>query len=321
MDYPRVSVIVTAHNRPEYLIEALTSLKKQTAPYDSFEVIVVKDYQMDLKTIDIGKMDVRFIDLTETDLVSKHVAGIRNSRGDYIALMDDDDLFASIKIECILRASSNMTGMSFYFNEKNFFNERLESMEELTAVRDSGTESFTRDNFTSRRLNRNTPWYNLSSMVIGRKLAILGTEIIGEFRREIDPLWYLIALENADLILHDRSHLTFYRRHTGGVSRSDNREKICRYAKQALESYDKMAGLFIEKATIERLILMRSEWEAKSRILGCLVSNGNFFSLVFKFLRSLGSNSPKDPTKLIILLFVSCMSVEVASQIYPRFYM
>lgn len=105
---PTVSVIISAHNRPAYLMEALKSLQGQTAPFDKFEVIVVKDYELDLSKIDVGKMAVTFIDTSDSYLVSKHIAGIKASRGDYIALMDDDDLFSATKIERILSLSQYM---------------------------------------------------------------------------------------------------------------------------------------------------------------------------------------------------------------------
>ena len=69
---------------------------------NSANAIVVKDYALDRARINTWEMNVTFIDVTETDLVFKHMAGIRAAKGSFIAFMDDDDLFASLKIERIL---------------------------------------------------------------------------------------------------------------------------------------------------------------------------------------------------------------------------
>jgi glycosyltransferase involved in cell wall biosynthesis len=318
---PTVSVIISAHNRPAYLMEALKSLQGQTAPFDKFEVIVVKDYELDLSKIDVGKMAVTFIDTSDSYLVLKHIAGIKASRGDYIALMDDDDLFSATKIERILSLSQYMGRRSFYVNAKEFFTNKLEDFSVLSQTSSSSFEIFDNTRFNSRKLNRNIPWYNLSSMTIGRDLALEGAEIIRGFKREIDPLWYLIGLENADKIVYDSSRLTFYRRHSGGVSRSDNKDKICNYAVQAIESYDEMLHIFRSRVTLETIIEMRTEWQIKASSLGCKIPEYNSVRAILTVLKSLQNHSIKDSAKLLLLFLLSRVSIRISSGVYPKFYM
>ena len=42
---PFISVIITAHNRKEFLLEAVNSALNQTLPKDEYEIIVVKNFQ------------------------------------------------------------------------------------------------------------------------------------------------------------------------------------------------------------------------------------------------------------------------------------
>ena len=318
---PKVSVIISAHNRPEYLMEALNSLKKQTASFDAFEVIVVKDYALDPASLNISNMNVTFIDVTETHLVFKHMAGIKAARGAIIAFMDDDDLFASLKVERILNLSKYMDGYSFFFNKKKFFNNQLDDPSAMSSVPASDFEIFEAQKFSSGRLNRHTPWYNLSSMALGKDLAFKGMEIIGDFRREIDPLWYLIALEYGNKIIYDSSCLTFYRRHSGGVSRSNDKEKTCIYALQAIENYAKMLDIFKKKVTIETIHVMQAEWYIKASSLGCEMPEFNSVNTGITILRSVLNHSIKDITKLLLLLLLSRISVRISTSIYPKFYM
>lgn len=317
---PTISVIVSAHNRPEYLMEALKSLRGQTAPPDTFEIIVVKDYALDLTGLNIGCLNIKFIDVSQTDLVYKHIAGIKTARGSFIAFMDDDDLFASIKIERILYLSKYMDGDSFCFNEKKFFNNYLDDLSALSSVSISTFEVLETPEFGSRKLNHHTPWYNLSSMIIGKDLAVKGMEIIGNFRREIDLLWYLIALEYGSKIIYDSSYLTFYRRHSGGVSRSDSNEKICKYAEQALENYERMALIFKKKITCDTIEVMRAEWRAKASIVGCNLHDNNFWNTEAILVKSLKNHSVKDVLKILMLFLISRVSTKISSNLYPKFY-
>ena len=318
---PMVSIIIAAHNRPEYLIEALESLKRQTAAIEDFEVIVVKDYELDLSKINSSMMAITFIDTSDNELVSKHIAGIKASKGDFIALMDDDDLFSPIKIERILSLSQYMGKRSLYINAKQFFTNSLDTLSILSNTSITSFEMFEPAQFHSRRLIQHDPWYNLSSMTIGRDLALEGSEIIRDFKREIDPLWYIIALERADKIVYDRSRLTLYRRHLGGVSRSGNKNKTCIYAKQAIESYDKMENIFRNKVALDTVIAMRAEWYIKATSLGCKFRECNFLNTFLSLLKSLRYHSIKDVSKLLLLLLLSRVNVRISSNIYPKLYL
>ena len=133
-------------------------------------------------------------------------------------------------------------------------------------------------------------------------------------------MWYLIGLENADKIVYDSSRLTFYRRHFGGVSRSDNKDKICNYAVQAIESYDEMLHIFRKNVTIETIHVMQAEWRIKASSLGCGAPNFNFVNTGITILKSAWNRSVKDITKLLLVFLLSRISVKISVSIYPKFY-
>jgi glycosyltransferase involved in cell wall biosynthesis len=41
---PFISVIITAHNRREFLLDAVNSALNQTLPKDEYEIIIVKNF-------------------------------------------------------------------------------------------------------------------------------------------------------------------------------------------------------------------------------------------------------------------------------------
>ena len=100
-DKPKVSVIVPAYNVSKYIPEALASLEKQT--FSDFEVLVVDDGSTDDTVAVVQKFcqrDNRFSLLQKPNggLSSARNYGIRHAKGEYIALLDGDDIYHRDKI-------------------------------------------------------------------------------------------------------------------------------------------------------------------------------------------------------------------------------
>lgn len=104
-DAPVVSVIVPTYNRPQLLARALQSVLRQS--YTDFEIIVVDDGSVaSVSGVVAGCEDPR-IRLIRHErnrgLPATRNTGIRAARGQYIAFLDDDDLWHANKLEIQLR--------------------------------------------------------------------------------------------------------------------------------------------------------------------------------------------------------------------------
>ncbi|MEC4813034.1 MAG: glycosyltransferase family A protein [Scytonema sp. PMC 1069.18] len=98
---PKVSVIVPAYNVRSYIKDALNSLERQS--FNDFEAIVVDDGSVDGTTLEVKsytERDSRFILLQKQNggLSSARNYGIRHARGEYIALLDGDDVYHPDKL-------------------------------------------------------------------------------------------------------------------------------------------------------------------------------------------------------------------------------
>ena len=90
---PDVSVIIPTYDRSEFLRTAIASVLAQTL--QDFEIIVVDDASADDTQEVVGNLDdgrIRYI----RHEINKGVAatrntGVLNSKGKYIAFLDDDD--------------------------------------------------------------------------------------------------------------------------------------------------------------------------------------------------------------------------------------
>jgi glycosyltransferase involved in cell wall biosynthesis len=95
MRKPLLSAIITVFNGEEYLAEAIQSLLSQT--FKDFELIIVNDGSTDgtakiIQRYAAGDSRIRFIDLSRVGRVGALNIGCRQAQGEYIAIMDADDI-------------------------------------------------------------------------------------------------------------------------------------------------------------------------------------------------------------------------------------
>ncbi len=100
-----ISVIIPTYNRAVFLSKCLISILNQT--YKDIEIIVLDDGSKD-NTADVvtNFQDRRIIYINDgriNNIAKLRNKGIRMSKGDYIALCDDDDLWMENKIEIQLK--------------------------------------------------------------------------------------------------------------------------------------------------------------------------------------------------------------------------
>jgi glycosyltransferase involved in cell wall biosynthesis len=97
---PLISVLIPTYNRRNFLPLTLQSLIKQS--YTNFEAIIVNDAGIDVQDIVEGFADKRFkyfVNSKNLDLAGTRNVALKNSVGDYICLLDDDDQFLPYTLE------------------------------------------------------------------------------------------------------------------------------------------------------------------------------------------------------------------------------
>lgn len=94
----KVSVIVPTHNRPEFLAEALHSVAAQTER--SFECIVVDDGSAEPVRLPFADVRFRLVRSESSQgVAAARNLGIQRATGDYVAFLDDDDLWAPTRLQ------------------------------------------------------------------------------------------------------------------------------------------------------------------------------------------------------------------------------
>lgn len=100
----RVSVIIPTHNRAHYLGEAVESVLGQS--YGNREVIVVDDGSTD-RTVDVVAAFGEHVALVRQDnrgTGAARNAGVARASGDFLAFLDDDDIWVDGKLSLQMQA-------------------------------------------------------------------------------------------------------------------------------------------------------------------------------------------------------------------------
>lgn len=122
---PLVSVVIPAHNRPGMLREAVESVLAQT--HQTLEVIIVlngETKEVSASAAELRRSDPRVTVTTtgsDNTLAFARNTGIAAARGEWIAFLDDDDLWLPRKIEKQLEAA-NTHGADFIATNLVAFN-------------------------------------------------------------------------------------------------------------------------------------------------------------------------------------------------------
>ena len=141
---PRVSVIIPSYNHEKYVAESLNSVFSQT--YQDFEIIITDDGSQD-RTVEVIKQfnDPRiklfcFSQNQGAVVAANHC--IQNAQGEFIALLNSDDVFKPQKLEVQVKFLDENSNIGAVFSQAQFIGENSQV---LTIV---NYENFDKENRT-----------------------------------------------------------------------------------------------------------------------------------------------------------------------------
>ncbi|MDD5559194.1 glycosyltransferase [Candidatus Methylomirabilis sp.] len=122
-----VTVVIPSYNHEKYVVAAVDSCLSQT--YRDLEVIVVDDGSQDnsvnlLQTRYAGDPRVKIVTQQNNGAHAAINVGIHQASGEYIAILNSDDLFHSRRIEVLIQEAQQVDGIgSLVFSDLEFIND------------------------------------------------------------------------------------------------------------------------------------------------------------------------------------------------------
>jgi len=120
---PRVSVIIPTYNRAKYISEAIGSIMSQT--YNDYEIIVVDDGSTDntKEVLKKYKEKIKYVCQKNQGSAAARNRGVKESRGEFIAFVDSDDLLMPRCFELQVQALEKNPQAAFAYGKSGLVDE------------------------------------------------------------------------------------------------------------------------------------------------------------------------------------------------------
>ena len=241
-----ISVIVPVYNVEKYIINCLDSIVKQD--YTDFELIIVNDGSKDNSVnlareyLDNYSINWRIINKSNGGLASARNAGIKESKGEYIAFVDADDALSTCFLSKMLN-SINKDNYDFVFCNFEFVKEQISPID-YNEKEIEYTKKSLLNTFLKRTINFVVP-----SMFFRKEFLIDNNLFFDEeikFSEDQPFIW--------NVILHSQKSLYLYRKMYGYYIRENSI--------MTSSSYDKIVNSFKEYSQyINNLIIDNKEYK------------------------------------------------------------
>ncbi|BBD73477.1 hypothetical protein HS1genome_1866 [Sulfodiicoccus acidiphilus] len=216
---PKITVIVPAYERRQYILHALKSIDRQTINRDSLEVIVTKNFKDDV--IDKFAEERGYVNvvMNEKRYGVRLAAAIEEARGEVITVLEDDDLFHESRLSDVLHAFAANEKLLYYRNNAipvDGLGHLIENKKvQLGHSPEPLKESFTikSTDLLELKYMPTAFWTNLSRQAIRRDTLYGHIDVLKRLSTGIDPFLFLVSIaENGDLYNSGKA-LTYIRLH------------------------------------------------------------------------------------------------------------
>lgn len=208
-----VSVVIPTYNGGQHLLDAVNSVLRQT--YAPLEIVVVDDGSQEdiLRILSPVSQRITYIRQDNAGPAAARNTGIRAARGEFIALLDDDDLWHPKKIEVQMQRMSEDPDCGMVYSYPIFIDENgsiISNQRPKTCPSGYVYYEFLRYN----RIN--TPSVTLIRATVFDKVGMFddSNECIS---CEDYDLWLRIAKEYKVIFCNDTN--SYYRHSESGISR------------------------------------------------------------------------------------------------------
>jgi glycosyltransferase involved in cell wall biosynthesis len=281
MNSPLVSVVIPVYNVERFIKTCLDSVLAQS--YENLEVLVVDDGSPDQSISVVEQYNdqrLRIIRQKNRGLAGARNTGIREARGDFIALLDSDDFWSADKIQkhVAVMVANPKCGLSF--SASVFVDENGESLNRLQ-------EPFNKKDFNSPQIFCRNPIGNGSVPMVARSVfdqiafksaGVQHLQYFDESLRQSEDIdcWTRITLQTATEFHYIDQPLTFYRLNSGGLSANVDKQfetwervlaKVTYLAPDFAKQYGRLARAYQYRYLARRLILEGNTVKA-SRLIG-----------------------------------------------------
>lgn len=216
---PFITVIVTAHDRRQFLRGAVESVLAQTLPPAEYEILVVKflrDAELD-RWLAAQESRVRtFTDEGRPRLGQKLALGIGHARGNIVCFLEDDDRYLPEKLATVAERFRRDPTLVYYRNRNRCIDsagQRLLGPYARVSDRELAIPPTGRDDLGVVDFIRHYGAEGNSSIALRRELLVPHLPVLEQFSTSTDWIFFVSALASRGTLVVGRETLSEYRLH------------------------------------------------------------------------------------------------------------
>lgn len=289
----KISVILTAYNRKQFLPSSLESIIKQTIDRDKYEIIVIKNFEDEAidKTIsDIGAIHIKIGKCSVGEMLQR---AIFETSGDVISFLEDDDLFFPDKLSAVYDKFMKKPDLIFYHNAdqpiqsdgtpiNSDFNKFPDKYLEIDCCNEVNQDLF-------KLLNMNMAG-NPSLMSIKKYVLLEKLENLKHIERAPDIFLFFASLMPGKKIAIDNRRLTYIRHHDENTSKARGNYLISSQKRKSFVRYVKMdreyTAEIISDSKTREIFEKTSSWiKVEDLLISDVVDRPNMFKNGLKYFK------------------------------------
>jgi glycosyltransferase involved in cell wall biosynthesis len=320
---PVLSVLVIAHERKEFIIDAIESLRNQSEQDGKYEVIVVKKFED--KAIDSLISSYGYQNLvTDKDSLGKKIyEALSHCNGQFICFLEDDDLFYESKVEEIFKI---FTDQEISFINNNY--DRIDKSGNLIQFKNRREKTIKIEEHKdlSKKfidLYGKKEYFGMSNISIRKKKFIPYTKLLESVNVSPDLFFFIVLNKVNGKIIFYNKILTLYRIHVslsnikGDYSQFlERRQVFWTQVREDVNNYFKL----LDKDEDSEAIRLLEMLEYESTIHLYLTSDCNLYKLHFSDVVKGGKILMKTwrifYLKLLLMAIICYISPKLSRKLY-----
>ena len=219
-----ISVIVTAHDRREFIMKALASIMRQTLSRDRYEVIVVKNYKDDEVDRYIEFNNYKSIVTNAVRVGKKLSMAINISKGNVITILEDDDEYNESRLQAVYETFMNIGETVYFENMQAYIDQNGNTISRFNRLKNEEDIRIENNGITTEEYLQmlKEPAGNVSCMAISKKILVDHLEDLSKIMRSPDTFILFLGFSHSNFVVRDRRKLTKQRIHVSATKLPDN---------------------------------------------------------------------------------------------------
>jgi glycosyltransferase involved in cell wall biosynthesis len=219
-----ISVIITAYNRKNYILDAINSALNQTLTKDKFEVIVVTNFY-DKKITELqNDLKIKHLYLQDGTIGKFILEGLNISSGDIITFLDDDDLYDSKRLDTVYKLFNNFPEVNYYKSSNIMIDSSGRILPGMRRKQSCHGGFYSKKKLLEKG-NLQRLQFNLSCSTVRKEVLNSFTQLLLQMSGGTDIMLYYMAMAYGGIMYLDCTPLTYYRIHnlqTTGINNKLN---------------------------------------------------------------------------------------------------